>query len=820
MAGRTPSEGPAAARAGRPPAARAARELGAASPLQEPLSALVGVATAKKLAKLGLNTGADLLEHFPRRYEQWGQLTPIAALEEGSAVTVQARVVASQSRPMRNRGGSLLAVRITDGTSELSLTFFAKHAGALRMHENRLRPGAVGLFAGTVTTYRGTRQLTHPDYEVLGEDLSQEEVRERTQRPIPVYGSTAGLPTWAIARAVGVVLDSLTPGDVPDAVPASVREPRGYPSTFAAYGAIHRPRDRADYQRARRFLAFQEAFVLQAGLAQARAAAEEEAAPACGRPAPLEPGRSDTGQPRPAALGPLLRAFDERLPFPLTAGQVEVGRQISADLTRTVPMQRLLQGDVGAGKTIVALRAMLQVVDAGAQAVLLAPTEVLAQQHFASITSLLGELGAGGMLDGAADATRVVLLTGNLSAPRRRAALAEITAGSAGIVVGTHALLSESVAFASLGLVVVDEQHRFGVEQREVLRERATTGVHLLVMTATPIPRTIAMSVFGDLDVSALTELPAGRRPVETFIASAANQAWYRRIWQRAAEEVNAGGRVYVVVPRISGEEEEGQGDDVPPGHADKPASARTGTPELPGTGGDTLPGLEDGPEAQGPEARGPEARGAGAQAASTLASVEDVAAELAGLEALAGIGIGKMHGRLSAEERGAAMDAFVAGRTPVLVSTTVIEVGVDVPAATMMVILDAERFGISQLHQLRGRVGRGSRPSLCIAVTHALPDSLAGRRLAAFAATTDGFALAEEDLALRSEGDVLGRSQSGRASSLKLLRVTRDADLIADARGAARAAVAAGELERNPALRAAVDRHLSAEQEANLRRS
>ncbi|MDO4792105.1 MAG: ATP-dependent DNA helicase RecG [Buchananella hordeovulneris] len=793
--GASPARPHAAAQASAPASVLAptARELGAQSALTEPLAALVGAATAKKLAKLGLHTGGDLLEHFPRRYEQWGDLTPIAALAEGSDVTVQARVVSCQSRPMRNRGGSLLAVRITDGTSELALTFFAKHAGALRAHENRLRPGTVALFAGTVSSYRGTRQLTHPDYEVLGENLSEAEVRQRTERPIPVYGQTAGLPTWVIARAVGVVLDSITAADVPDAVPARTRAERGYPSTFEALQAIHRPRDRAEFRRARRFLAFQEAFVLQAALAQLRAQAESAPAPECGR----------LGEP-----GPLLRAFDARLPFELTAGQREVGAAISADLCRPVPMQRLLQGDVGAGKTIVALRAMLQAVDAGAQAVLLAPTEVLAQQHFASISALLGDLGAGGMLGGADDATRVVLLTGAMSAPRRRAALAEIAAGSAGIVVGTHALLSQSVSFARLGLVVVDEQHRFGVEQREVLRERATTGVHLLVMTATPIPRTIAMSVFGDLDVSALTELPAGRRPVETFVAAASNQAWYRRIWERAAEEIAQDRRVFVVVPRISGDQAEDGDllvDDAPPAPPSSDAS--------PGQAA----GREEGDLLAQMGAAGPEEAG---EATSSLASVEEVAAALGELPALAGVGIGKMHGRLSAEERAAAMEDFVSGRTPILVSTTVIEVGVDVPAATMMVILDAERFGISQLHQLRGRVGRSHLPSLCIAVTTSLPDSLAGRRLAAFASTTDGFALAEEDLALRSEGDVLGRSQSGRASSLKLLRVSRDGDLIADARGAAGAAVAAGELEKNPALRAAVERHLTDEQEANLRRS
>lgn len=728
------------------------------SVLTEPLPRLVGAATAKKLAKLGLATGADLLTHYPRRYDTWGELTPIACLAEGADVTVQARVVAAQTRQMRARSGAILTVRISDGTDELTLTFFGKYPGALRPHSARLQPGATGLFAGTVSTYRGQRQLTHPDYQLLGDEVGEADARAWTQRPVPVYAATAGLPTWVIARAVGIVLDSLADAEVPEVLPPEVRAARGLPAARQALELIHRPATPADWQTGRRRAKFEEAFVLQTALAQARSAADAAEAP--------------TFPPTP---GPLAAALDARLPFPLTAGQRTVGEQIAADLARPTPMSRLLQGDVGAGKTVVALRAMLQVVDGGAQAVLLAPTEVLAAQHLRSLNELLGPLGNGGMLDGADHATRLVLLTGSQAARERRAALAEIAAGTAGIVVGTHALLSQNVQFSRLGLVVVDEQHRFGVEQRERLRERDTRGVHLLVMTATPIPRTIAMSVFGDLDVSVLPELPAGRQAVETFIAPATNETWVERVWQRVAEEVARGGRAFVVVPRIDDETNE-----------EAPTELTPAT-----------------------------------EAGRVLTSVTSQVAQLRAHPALAGIKVGALHGRLASAEKDAAMRDFVAGVTPVLVATTVIEVGVDVPSASIMVICDADRFGISQLHQLRGRVGRGGGAAVCIAISAAPPGSLAAARLAAFAATSDGFALAETDLQLRSEGDVLGQTQSGRASSLRLLRVARDGDIIADAREAARALVATDpQLTRHPALAAALAARLTASSEANLHRS
>ena len=466
-------------------------------------------------------------------------------------------------------------------------------------------------------------------------------------------------------------------------------------------------------------------------------------------------------------------------------------------------MQRLLQGDVGSGKTLVALRAMLQVVGGGGQAALLAPTEVLAAQHHSSLEAVLGPMARLGMLGGAERATRVHLLTGSTPAAQRRRILAELAAGEPAIVVGTHALLSDTVQIPFLGLVVVDEQHRFGVAQRDALRERGgltdpatgqTHTPHLLVMTATPIPRTIAMTVFGDLATSVLDELPAGRRAVPTHLVPWSRTSWVEGIWRRAAEEVASGGRVYVVCPRIEVDDE--------PLQALTEGAAAVDTDDWPGQ--EALVEEGDGSHPDRP-----------------LAAVEDWRQRLEGEPALGGIGVGVLTGRMSGEDKAAAMADFASGTTPVLVSTTVIEVGVDVPEASMMVILDAERFGLSQLHQLRGRVGRGSRPSLCVAVTGAQVGSTAFHRLKAFASTTDGFALAEADLELRSEGDVLGASQSGRTSGLDLLRVTRDARLIATARRQAERIVAADpQLSEHRALAAAIVERLDEESQAFLERA
>jgi len=520
---------------------------------------------------------------------------------------------------------------------------------------------------------------------------------------------------------------------------------------------------------ARQRLKWDEAFVMQAALAQRRMAAA--AMPA---------------EPRPPEPDGLAAEFDRMLPFTLTAGQREVGEVISQDISSASPMNRLLQGEVGSGKTIVALRAMLQVVDAGGQAALLAPTEVLAQQHYRSITAMLGPLAAGGELGAAERATRVALLTGSTGVRKRRSALTDVFTGDAGILVGTHALLENQVQFADLGLVVIDEQHRFGVEQRDALREKAAARPHVLVMTATPIPRTVAMTVFGDLEVSTLTELPAGRSPIATHVVPAAERPRYlERAWERLREEAATGRQGYVVCPRIG---------DLDPEATETGGKAKGRDRDRGMDDADGSAALDEIPEGEEEEARRPPL------------AVLDVAAELAEGQ-LAGLRLGVLHGRLTPDEKDRVMTAFKQGELDVLVSTTVIEVGVDVPNSTVMVIMDADRFGVSQLHQLRGRVGRGAHPGLCLLVTEAAELSPARERLDAVAATLDGFRLSRLDLEQRKEGDVLGAAQAGRQSSLKMLQLLRDEELIAQARQEASAVVHGDPwLARHGALSAAID--------------
>lgn len=737
--------------------------------------------TATALGKLGLQTVGDLLGHYPRRYADPGALTDIAALEVGEHVTILARVEQATVRPMRNRTGALMEVVVTDGKSRLSLTFFGKHRGSLFNHEKRLVPGAKGLFTGTVGLYRGSRQLSHPDFTLMGEESdldSDEALLEHATKPIPIYPAAAGIPSWKIQAALRVVLDTLADGDVPDPVPDEVRERQGLPPRAGALRSLHRPATLDEAYRAQHRMRFEEAFVLQAALAQRRARTAAEDATA--RP------------PLPAGKSGLLAEFDASLPFVLTDGQREVGDEIAGELASPRPMHRLLQGEVGSGKTVVALRAMLQVVDAGGQAALLAPTEVLAAQHARTLRALLGPMAEGGTLFGAertGATTRVALLTGSLGAKARKEALLQAASGEAGIVVGTHALLSEQVQFADLGLVVVDEQHRFGVEQRDALRAKGRVSPHLLVMTATPIPRTVAMTVFGDLETSSLTEVPAGRAGITTVAVPAGNTRWTDRTWARVREEVDAGRRAYVVCARI---------------HPDEETKA-------------TAKDFDDVPEFLDPS--GPEA-GGGADRAP-LRAVLEVVEELRSRPELAGIEIGTLHGQLPPDEKEAAMARFASGEAPVLVATTVIEVGVDVPEATAMVIFDADRFGISQLHQLRGRVGRGTDPGLCLLVSDAEPGTPAFARLEAMTQTTDGFKLANLDLELRSEGDVLGAAQSGRTSSLRLLRVVKDAGLIEEARAAAVDVVRASpDLTEFPELAKAIRAQLDEDQEEFLERA
>ncbi|MHA7132483.1 ATP-dependent DNA helicase RecG [Oerskovia turbata] len=753
----------------------------------EPLAKVLGPRSAGALAKLGLETTGDLLGHYPRRYGDPGKLTDLGGLVLGEHVTIMARVVQATVRAMRSRGGAMLQAEVTDGVHRLSLTFFAKGTGALRTHESRLQPGRTGLFTGVVSAYRGTRQLTHPDYLIIGVDADDEEAALiEARRPIPLYPASASIPSWRIQKAVRQVLDPLTEDEVPDPLPPAVREAHGFGSRHAALKDVHEPFDTRQWQHGRDRLRYEEAFVLQAALAQRRARAEAEEATARPLPAPGAPSA--------------LADFDASLPFTLTAGQREIGEEISGELARSRPMQRLLQGEVGSGKTVVALRAMLQVVDAGGQAALLAPTEVLASQHARTLRTLLGPLAEEGMLGGADHGTRVALLTGSLGAAAKKGALLDAASGRAGIVVGTHALLSENVQFADLGLVVVDEQHRFGVEQRDALRAKARTSPHLLVMTATPIPRTVAMTVFGDLETSSLTEIPAGRAGITTHVVPADNEAWMSRTWQRVREEVDAGHRAYVVCARIHPDEPT-----APETDGAGPAARRTSrTDDF-----DEVPDFLDLDGSGGGSDRPP------------LRAVLEVAEELGRVPALRGLAVGVLHGQMAPADKERVMADFASGTVQVLVSTTVVEVGVDVPEATVMVVFDADRFGLSQLHQLRGRVGRGSAPGLCLLVSTVEPGTPAAVRVETMAETTDGFRLATVDLELRSEGDVLGAAQSGKASSLKLLRVVKDVAVIEQARADAAEVVAADpDLTEHPELRAAIASGLDPEREEFLERA
>jgi ATP-dependent DNA helicase RecG len=745
--------------------------------LTDPLRPVVGDKAAKRLATLGpgLRTVGDLLGYYPRRYETRGDLTDLSSLRDGEHVTVQAVIASVSTRPMRNRQGSIFEAVVTDGHGKLTLTFFGR--GRQDWRERELTPGRQGLFSGQVSSFRGKRQLSHPEYELLGADESAaERAAEFASEIIPIYPASKDISSWQIADSVRLALAAAEVDA--DPLPEQVRDRHRLQGYAEALRGIHRPADERDKSAAVRRLKWDEAFMLQVVLAQRRWASTEYIA-----------------LPRPALDEGLLAEFDRALPFELTAGQREAGQTIAGDLARKHPMHRLLQGEVGSGKTIVALRAMLQVVDAAGQAALLAPTEVLAQQHHRSISQLLGPLAMAGQLGGAEHATRVTLLTGSMGAAARRKALLEAASGAAGIVIGTHALLEEHVQFADLGMIVIDEQHRFGVEQREALRGKAAEGrPHVLVMTATPIPRTVAMTVFGDLEVTELTELPAGRAPIATHVVPAASKPRYLdRAWQRVSEEVASGRQAYIVCPRIGLDDPADRRDGGGRGASSERAGAAAG--DRSSGIGDDDGFLDFGPGE--PELEDDAARRA-------PLAVLDLAEMLRG-GPLAGLRVAVLHGRLPPEEKDKVMLAFADGQVDVLVTTTVIEVGVDVPNATMMVVMDAERFGVSQLHQLRGRVGRGGHQGLCLLVTEA-ESSPAIARLDAVAATTDGFALSRLDLEQRREGDVLGAAQAGRRSSLKLLRLLRDEDLIGLARQEAEDLVGDDPaLARQPALAAEI---------------
>jgi len=687
------------------------------------LDRVLGDRTAKSFAKnLGLVTVADLLQHYPRRYSNRGELTPIANLPIGESLSIVAEVVDARERRTKGRVSHILEVRITDGSGFLSLTFFNQ-----AWRQKDLKPGVRGLFAGKIGEYQGKLQLAHPDYELFPEEVSEFDAKAWADQPIPIYPASANVTTWMIQRALGIILDTLE--EIPDEVSAELQKKHKLLSINDALEKIHRPNTKSEIASAKKTLVYREAFLLQANLIQRRL--DNEQAPATARTS--------------KSCGYLER-FDSALPFTLTDGQIEVGSEITSDITKTYPMNRLLQGEVGSGKTLVALRAMLAVADSDGQSALLAPTEVLASQHFRSIEKSLGEE--------LSKEVGLTLLTGQLPTDARKKAMLQVVSGKARIVIGTHALFSEKVEFYDLGLVVIDEQHRFGVEQREKLRLKGKLSPHVLTMTATPIPRTLAVTVFGDMSVSSLTELPAGRKEIDSHVVRAGDPALVSRVWSRVAEEIAKGHQAFVVCPKIDETEKELSG-----------------------------------------------------------ASVEKTVAQLRKNAALNGVRIQELHGRMDADQKSQIMQAFSAKEIDLLVSTTVIEVGVDVPNATTMVILDADNFGISQLHQLRGRVGRGSAKGLCLLLTAAEDDSIALQRIEAVAAESDGFKLSEIDLELRREGDVLGASQSGGRSSLRLLRVIQDSELIQKVRIELEELFEADPLLANhPTLRLAIDQANAAE--------
>nr|WP_218885436.1 ATP-dependent DNA helicase RecG [Kineococcus aurantiacus] len=747
--------------------------------MDAPLSSLLPAAgggkkadPARWLADLGLETGRDLLWHLPRKYAERGALTPVRDLVEDENVTILAEVVAvPEPQALRSKAGSRLVVTLSDGRDDLTMTFFMAKPWQFKPHRDALQEGRLVLASGKATRFNGKWQLAKPDYELLDDPTQGVEAATAVDRPIPLYPATRDCPNWLVRDSVSALLDRLgsTPEGLEEFLPPDVVEAEGLPSPLAALRAVHTPTTRAELEAGQERLRFEEAFVLQTALAMRRASTATQRAIA-----------------RKASADGLAAAFDERLPFPLTGSQRAVGEEIAAELARPHPMQRLLQGDVGSGKTLVALRAMLTVADGGGQAALLAPTEVLAAQHLRSITAMLGDLAGGGLLGGDPRGTRVVLLTGSMGTAARREALLAAASGEAGIVIGTHALLQEGVQFADLGLVVVDEQHRFGVEQRDVLRRKGNGIPHLLVMTATPIPRTVAMTLFGDLETSVLSELPPGRAEVRTVVVPMGKPVWVDRTWHKIAEEAALGRQSYVVCARIDTDDEE----------------AADGAQEAP---------------AEEPAPTGGGARPKPRPAAAVSQVVEVVRAH----PATSGLRIDVLHGRLPPAEKDDVMARFAAGELDVVVATTVVEVGVDVPNASVMVVVDADRFGISQLHQLRGRIGRGGLPGTCLLLSGTTEGSRAGRRLAALARTRDGFELARLDLLERREGDVLGSAQSGQRSSLQLLGVLQHSEVIERARTRARRLVETDpDLAGHAGLAAAVAARVTGDTEAFLGRA
>ncbi len=685
----------------------------------DPLEALEGVgsSTARRMRDaFGIHSVRELLEHWPRRHQDAGEILDLDAVTEGEPATLIGEVVDVAQRRVTPRGRrrTMDLVEITvrqAGGHRFGVTFFNQRWRARQLDEK-----TVAAFSGQVKRFRGQLQLSQPEVQVLGRvaagvDASDVAERLRHQRLLAVYPAVDGVSSLRIAGFVEDALEQVTGLD--DWLEPTLREAHDLVDLETAVRMIHRPADHDEIARARRRLVFDELFCLQLGVQWRRARLEADAVGVRNTP------RDDRW------AGRLL----DTLPFEPTAAQSRALSQIGGDLDSPRPMHRLLQGDVGAGKTLVALWTMLCAVDAGRQAVLMAPTEILAEQHFRTLSDLLGPLGLN-VLDG----IRADVLTASVPTSARRRILGELLSGDIDLVVGTHALLEEGVRFRDLGVAVVDEQHRFGVAQRVRLRQKADAGGQspdtlpdVLVMTATPIPRSLAMTVYGDLDVTVLDELPPGRQPVTTQLITPDEAGRRDALYAFVRREAADGHRAYVVCPFV--------------------------------TASDAVAGT---------------------------AAVDEHQRLTA--EVFPDLDVDLVHGRMSGADKDAAMARFRAGDAQILVSTTVIEVGVDVPEATVMIIEDAERFGVSQLHQLRGRVGRGGARSYCVLFAGwkgEMSDDAAAR-LEAVTATTDGFALAEADLDLRGAGQLFGNRQSGRPD-LRLTQLRRDTDLIALTRSLAR---------------------------------
>ncbi|MDO4908869.1 MAG: ATP-dependent DNA helicase RecG [Corynebacterium sp.] len=673
-----------------------------------PLSSILPARVAKAITSaLGISTVGELLLYFPRDWSHHGNATSLGEAMEGDTVTFVGRITQARSGNTRN-GKFMHTIAIAVGAHTITATFFQA-----RLPARQLTVGTRAMFSGKIKYFRDSPQLSHPSYVVIPEpDSGRRAIATGGLRTLSAFGSPEeleeilaaleylavypirkGITSWALLGAMNAVLAN-TP-EIPEPLD---EPPADLPSFDSAIRHIHQP-DEAGPEPYMERIKYNEALSLALVMAIRRMESTLQQA------APLAPGSS----------GEILSSH---LPFSLTSGQEEVIGEIYADMAKSHPMNRLLQGDVGAGKTVVALMAMLAAVDSGKQCAMLAPTEVLAVQHARSMTQMLMDAGL---------MTSVVVLTGSMSTAAKREALLHIVSGEANIVVGTHALIQESVEFFDLGLVVVDEQHRFGVEQRDSLRTKAKDGLtpHLLVMTATPIPRTIAMTAFGDLEVSILSSPPKNRQPIATTVVPSALPAWEARAWERIREEVAQGRQAFVVCPKIDGE----------------------------GGVEETYEFLKD---SVYPDLR-----------------------------------VAMVHGRMHPDSKDEVMTEFAKGNYDVLVATTVIEVGIDVPNATVMYIRDADAFGVSQLHQLRGRVGRGQYASICLLHTSQPQDSDSYQRLEQVASTTDGFKLAEIDLRTRQEGDVLGTAQSGGKRRVYFLDFIDDAPMIERAAKDASALVA-----------------------------